>query len=239
MNVLKRYGVARIISKRGYCSRSEAERLVRAGSVTLEGRPVTDPETPATQDSHIAINGKAVNAEAFRYFILNKPRGIITTANDEKGRKTVMDLIQPLHLPHIAPVGRLDAASEGLLLLTNDTAFADSVLAPETHREKEYHVQTNKIPTAEDLERCIAGFTVPARVYGKPPEYMQMRSAEILRANDKTAWLKIILDEGKNREIRRMLEVLGYEVQRLIRVRIGNVALGDLKSGEIREIQKP
>lgn len=239
MNALKRYGVARIISKRGYCSRSEAERLVRAGSVTLEGRRVADPETPAAQDSHISVNGKEVTAQAFRYFILNKPRGIITSASDEKGRRTVIDLIQPLNLPHIAPVGRLDAASEGLLLLTNDTAFADSVLAPETHREKEYHVQTNKIPAEEDLRKCEAGFTVPARIYGKPPEYMQMRSAEILRANGKTAWLKIILDEGKNREIRRMLEALGYEVQRLIRVRIGNISLGDLKPGEIREIPKP
>ena len=131
------HGVARIISKRGYCSRSHAEKLVREGHVILRGKPVRDPESPAYENDEILVDGTPVTASEFVYFAMNKPRGIVTTASDEKGSKTVMDLFREQYnkiypgkpMPHIAPVGRLDAASEGLLLFTNDTQWADVILS--------------------------------------------------------------------------------------------------------------
>jgi 23S rRNA pseudouridine2605 synthase len=138
------HGVARVISKRGYCSRSQAEKLVREGHVILRGKPVRDPETPAYENDEILVDGTPVTASEFVYFAMNKPRGIVTTASDEKGRKTVMDLFREEYakmfpgkpMPHIAPVGRLDAASEGLLLFTNDTKWADALLKTKDDRRK-------------------------------------------------------------------------------------------------------
>ena len=135
----KAHGVARVISKRGFCSRSQAENLVREGRVSLRGKIVRDPDTPAYENDEIAIDGKNVKAAQKFYFAMNKPRGIVTTASDEKGRKTVMDLFHEQFtklfpgkpVPHISPVGRLDAASEGLLLFTNDTQWADALLNPQ------------------------------------------------------------------------------------------------------------
>ena len=127
-----------MISKRGFCSRSQAENLVREGRVSLRGKIVRDPETPAFESDEILVDGTPVTASEFVYFAMNKPRGIVTTASDEKGRKTVMDLFREQYskmfpgkpVPHISPVGRLDAASEGLLLFTNDTQWADALLNP-------------------------------------------------------------------------------------------------------------
>ena len=132
----KVHGVARVISKRGFCSRSQAENLVREGHVSLRGKIVRDPDTPARENDEICVDGKPVKASEFVYFMMNKPRGYVTTASDEKGRRTVMDLFREQYakmfpgkpVPHISPVGRLDAASEGLLLFTNDTQWADALL---------------------------------------------------------------------------------------------------------------
>jgi len=235
----KHYGVARVISKRGFSSRSAAEKAVREGRVMLNDRVVTDPETPAMLNAKIYVDGIPVLTNEFAYYAFNKPRGIVTTASDEKGRKTVMDFIAPLNLTHLSPVGRLDMASEGLLLFTNDTAFANRILSPEGHLEKEYHVQVEGIPEESEIQKMEEGIVVPPRVFGDKPEMMKAKSAEIFRRNEKTAWLRIVLQEGKNREIRRILENLGYEVRRLVRVRIGNLELGNLKPGELRKLENP
>lgn len=232
----KRFGVARILNKRGFCSRSAAEKLVREGRVTLDGRSVRDPEAPATESSQIAVDGNPVLQTEHVYFAMNKPRGIVTTASDEKGRKTVMDLLQGKLPQHVFPVGRLDKASEGLLLFTNDTAFADKILAPETHLEKEYHVQVSRLPSVEEMEKMQAGVLVPPRVFGENAEWMQMAQVRILRTGEKNAWLSVVLHEGKNREIRRILQTFEIEVLRLVRVRIGKWTLGSLKAGEIRKL---
>ena len=270
----KPHGVARVISKRGFCSRSQAENLVREGRVSLRGKIVRDPDTPAYENDKILVDGKAVTASNFVYFMMNKPRGYVTTASDEKGRATVMDLFREQFtkmfpgkpVPHISPVGRLDAASEGLLLFTNDTQWANSILEPQgktkdsgseagmtkksrvilsgasakskdlTHT-KVYRVQVNGHPTAEDLRKMEEGFNVPPRVFGEPEEFMHAVRAVFHRESDKTSWLEITLDEGKNREIRRMLAHLGYEVLRLVRIKFCNYELGDLKQGEIKEIR--
>lgn len=238
------HGVARVISKRGYCSRSQAEKLVREGHVILRGKPVRDPESPAYENDEILIDGAPVTASEFVYFAMNKPRGIVTTASDEKGRKTVMDLFREQYnkmysgkpMPHIAPVGRLDAASEGLLLFTNDTAWADRVLTDATHL-KIYRVQVKGKPTADELSQMEKGFSVPPRVFGESEEFMHAERAILHSEGDKNCWLEITLSEGKNREIRRMLAHLGYEVMRLMRIQFDKYSLGDLKPGEIRAIQ--
>lgn len=252
------HGVARIISKRGFCSRSQAEKLVREGSVTLNGRIVKDPDTPARETDKIVVNGVSVIANDKIYFMMNKPRGVVTTANDEKGRATVMDvfaeqfekLFPGKALPHIAPVGRLDAASEGLLLFSNDTEWANRIMEPTQNITAEnqssaqrihlkiYRVQTSGKPSAEDLQKMEDGFTVPPRVFGESEEFMHAVSAKIHSEGEKNCWLEITLDEGKNREIRRMLAHLGYEVKRLVRIQIDEFKLGDLKPGCIKQIER-
>lgn len=234
----KRYGVARILNKRGFCSRSAAEKLVRENRVRLNGNPVVDPETPARESDKIEVDGKLVEQNSFVYFAMNKPRGIVTTASDERGRKTVMDLLRGKIPLHVFPVGRLDKASEGLLLLTNDTRFADRILAPETHLEKEYRVLVNRLPSEDEMHSMRSGLLVPPRIFGEAPEWMQMANVKIFRRNEakNSGWIDVILREGKNREIRRMLKVFGIEVKRLVRIRIGDWTLGDLKAGEICEL---
>ena len=246
-NSNKPHGVARVISKRGFCSRSIAENLVREGRVSLRGKIVRDPETPAYENDEILVDGTPVTASEFVYFAMNKPRGIVTTASDEKGRKTVMDLFRQQYakmfpgrpVPHISPVGRLDAASEGLLLFTNDTQWADALLAPRdpSSHLKIYRVQVKGHPTADDLEQMEKGFNVPPRVFGEKEEFMHAERAAIASVGEKNCWLEITLSEGKNREIRRMLAHLGYEVMRLVRIQFDKYTLGDLKPGEIQEIK--
>lgn len=231
---VKHYGVARVLSKRGVCSRSEAERACREGRVKLRGKTVYDPETPATEKDEISLDGASAIQEEKIYIAFHKPRGVITTASDEKGRKTVLDFFRGFK--HIAPVGRLDAASEGLLLLTNDTDFANRILEPGNsgHLEKTYHVQISGIPSEAELLQMEQGMLVPARVFGESEEFMHAKSAKILRHGEKNCWLEIVLDEGKNREIRRMCKKLGFETLRLVRIKIGPYELGDLKPGEHR-----
>lgn len=249
----KAHGVARVISKRGFCSRSKAEALVRDGRVKLRGKCVTDPETPAYENDIISVDGVEVTANAHIYFMMNKPRGIVTTASDEKGRQTVMDIFAQQYrqmypgkeIPHIAPVGRLDAASEGLLLLTNDTKWANEILDPTPSEStaatkahfKIYRVQTKGKPTAEQLHKMEEGFNVAPRVFGESEEFMHAHSAKMHAEGEKNCWLEITLTEGKNREIRRMLEHLGYEVLRLVRIQIDAFLLNDLKPGCIKEIR--
>jgi 23S rRNA pseudouridine2605 synthase len=231
----KHFGVARILNKRGYCSRSKAESLVLDGRVSLEGKIVLDPETPAGMNSNIAVDGNAVLLNAPVYFVMNKPRGIVTSASDERGRKTVMDLLKGKISGHVFPVGRLDKASEGLLLFTNDTAFSDRILSPESHMEKEYHVRVSRMPSEEEFQRMQSGLLVPPRVFGNAPENMRMKSAKPL-PKETSHWIDVILGEGKNREIRRILECFEIETLRLVRVRIGPWKLENLRPGEIRQI---
>lgn len=226
----RRVGLARALSKLGFCSRSQATQFIRAGRVRLNGTTPRNPETPVRlgQD-RIEVDGNSLKAERSIYVLLNKPRGVVTTAADNRGRDTVYAYL-PEGLPWVAPVGRLDKASEGLLLLTNDSEWAARVTAPETHLEKVYHVHiaggvppgllgalTNGIPTQE------AGL-------------LRARGAQILRAGTKNTWLVIALEEGRNRQIRRMLEQAGIEVLRLVRVSIGPLALGDLAKGACRAL---
>jgi len=223
--------LARALSKLGYCSRSQAAELIRAGRVRLNGTVRHDPETPVRfEKDHITVDGNAIDPPQKTYLMMNKPRGLVTTASDERGRETIYSLLTKASLPWVAPVGRLDKASEGLLLLTNDSDWAARIAAPETHLEKTYHVQ---IDTLAD-ENLIASLTRGVR--GKDGDQLRARQARLLRSGEKNCWLEIVLDEGKNRQIRRMLAALGVDVLRLVRVAIGPLQLGDLAKGAFRAL---
>jgi len=225
----RRIGLARALSKLGYCSRSRACELVREGRVTLNGTRRRDAETPVDLTiDRIQVDGASVGRQHELYLMLNKPRGLVTTASDEKGRETIYSCLPP-DSPWVAPVGRLDKASEGLLLLTNHSEWAARVLAPETHLEKTYHVQVRAAVEPEIIRSLTKGVSTDAG-------FLRARSAFILRQGVRNTWLDIVLDEGKNRQIRRMLEALGIEVLRLVRFAIGPLVLGDLPKGGSREL---
>lgn len=227
---LKKVGLARALSKLGYCSRSRATELIVAGRVKWNGVVRRDPETPVhLGKDRIEIDSQPLAAASKIYLVLNKPRGIVTTASDEKDRDTVYSLL-PKDLPWLAPVGRLDKASEGLLLLTNDSEWAARITAPETHLEKTYHVQISAIADEKLVQSLRAG------IRARDGEFLGVKNARVLRSGERHSWLEIILDEGKNRHIRRMLEALNVEVLRLVRVAIGPLLLGDLPKGATRTL---
>src|SRR5260370_2517269 len=225
---LKQVGLARAISKLGYCSRSRAAELIRARRVKWKGAVRRDPETAVHRGKdRIEIDGQPVAHSSKIYIALNKPRGVVTTSADEKGRETVYSLLAK-NLPWVGQVGRVDKAREGLLLLTNDSEWAARITAPETHLDKMYHVQINSIADEALLETLQNGIRT------SDGEFLRVKSVRILRHGDRNSWLEIILDEGKNRHIRRMLEHLKLEVLRLVRVAIGPLVLGDLAKGATR-----
>lgn len=225
-----RHGLARVLSKLGVCSRSQAEKAVREGRVTIDGRVVLDPERSAdAARQRITLDGKPVAAARRVYIALNKPRGIMVSASDERGRDTVYDLLKDAGLPWLGPVGRLDKASEGLLLLTNDTVWAAGLTEPDYHIDKTYHVQIDTLPDDALLHRLHAGVLDEG-------ERLSAKRATVLRSGEKNAWLEIVLDEGRNRQIRRLLAAHGIRVLRLVRVAIGRLALGDLPKGQWRHL---
>ena len=224
-----RHGLARVLSKRGLCSRTEAARWIADGRVSVDGRIVRDPEAATLPDAAVAIDGLPAVAARRCYVMLHKPRGLVTTTRDEQGRDTVYRCLDGAGLPWLAPVGRLDKASEGLLLLGNDPAWAAAITDPARGPRKTYHVQVDRVPDAALLRALEAG----AEVEG---EHLRAGSARVLRAGAKNAWLEIVLDEGRNRQIRRLLAAFDVAVLRLVRVAIGGLALGDLPKGGWREL---
>jgi 23S rRNA pseudouridine2605 synthase len=226
----RQVGLARALSKLGYCSRSEAADLIRAGRVRLNGKVRRDPEARVRLErDRMEVDGQALATAARIYLMLNKPRGVVTTASDEKGRQTVYAFLDSA-LPWMAPVGRLDKASEGLLLLTNDSEWAAQVQAPASHLPKTYHVQIDRVADAALLESLSIG------VRTEEGEFLRVSSVRILRGGKRNTWLEIILDEGRNRHIRRMLAALGVDVLRLMRVAIGPLPLGELPKGSVRAL---
>ncbi|HEY1271489.1 MAG TPA: pseudouridine synthase [Terriglobales bacterium] len=224
-----RTGLARALSKQGYCSRSQAAQLIHAGRVSLNGRVRRDPETPVhSGQDRIEVDGVPILVSQKIYLMLNKPRGVVTTASDEKGRSTVYDFLD--RKSWVAPVGRLDKASEGLLLLTNDSQWAALITAPATHLDKTYHVRIDSPADEALLDRLLHG------VRTEDGDFLRVKRARILRGVERRAWLEIVLDEGKNRHIRRMIEHLGIEILRLVRVAIGPLVLGELKKGALRQL---
>ena len=233
MTAIPRHGLARVLSKQGLCSRTEAARWIAAGRVAVDGRVVRDPEFPIQQGrQRIAVDGRDIGQAERLYLMLNKPRGLVTSARDERGRDTVYRCLdgaqwQGAPLPWLAPVGRLDQASEGLLLFCNDPEWAARITDPEHGPDKTYHVQIDTIPDADALAALVAGVVED----GEP---LRAKSARLLRSGEKNAWLEIVLDEGRNRQIRRLLAAFDIGVLRLLRVAIGELALGELGKGQWR-----
>lgn len=225
-----RHGIARTLSKLGVASRTAAANWVIDGRVAVNGRVVHDPEHPVEQGrDRISVDGQPVAGIERLHIALNKPRGLVTTAADEKGRDTVYRCFDGASLPWLAPVGRLDKASEGLLLLSNDPEWAARITNPATGPGKTYHVQVSTQPDAALLGRLVAGIEADG-------ERLAATSATLLRAGGKNAWLAIELHEGRNRHIRRLLEAHHIAVLRLVRVAIGSLELGALAKGQWRRL---
>jgi len=222
--------LARALSKLGYCSRQQAVELIRQGKVRLNGSTPKNPEAPVRLGTdRIQVQGQPLKPAEKIYLMLNKPRGIVTSVSDEKGRDTVYSLL-PSGLPWLAPVGRLDKASEGLLLFSNDSEWNARVTDPATHLDKTYHVQIAAVADSSLVENLERG------VETERSELLRCKRASLLRSGEKNSWLELTLDEGKNRHIRRILDALGIEVLRLIRVSVGPLQLEDLPKGANRPL---
>lgn len=214
----------RALSKLGFASRSQAHRLIEAGRVRVNGSVARDPALRVdVRRARIEVDGQAVRAERRVYVALHKPRGLVTTTQDERGRDTVYECLANADLPRVVPVGRLDRDSEGLLLFTNDTRWAQRVLDPASHVDKVYEVHIAGDADAGLLAALRAGVTSRG-------ELLRVKAVRRVRAGV----LEVTLGEGRNRHIRRMLEGLGREVELLRRVAIGDVQLGRLGPGAHR-----
>lgn len=222
--------LARALSKLGHCSRAQARPLIESGRVSVNGEAVRDPERRVdVRRAHITVDGQAVRAAASVYLMLNKPRGWVTTTSDEHGRSTVFELL-PDDVPRLVAVGRLDMESEGLLLFSNDTRWADRITEPRSHLDKVYHVEVSRMPTPEEVERMLDG------VDAGRGETLSFRGVQPLTLHRKGSWLEVVIDEGKNRQIRRVLEAVGIDVVTLRRVKVGGLELGDLRPGMYRAL---
>lgn len=226
-----RHGLARVISKLGIGSRTQAAAWITSGRVRVNGRLVTDPEFPVRQGvDRIEIDQQPAQRSERIVLMLNKPRGLVTTRADEQGRDTVYSCLAGADFGWLAPVGRLDKASEGLLLFSNDPEWSARVTAPDAGPEKLYHVQVDQVPDQALLDALVAGVALDG-------EKLAARSASLLRQGQRNAWLEIVLDEGRNRQIRRLLQAFDVGVLRLLRIGIGPLRLESLAKGAWRQLQ--
>jgi len=220
------------IAAAGVASRRKADELTKNGNVKINGQTVTAPGTDVQEGDRVEVNGLAVRPETrFLYLLLNKPKGYITTAGDEKGRPTVLELITDIE-QRLFPVGRLDANTTGMLLLTNDGDFAQRISHPSNETSKTYRARVTGVLSKEKLAQLrrgvdIGGFTTsPAEI-------------TLLKQTGSSAVVDITIHEGKNLQVRRMFDAVGSKVLELERTAIGTVRLGNLKSGHYRKLKKP
>ncbi|HEX2510811.1 MAG TPA: pseudouridine synthase [Microvirga sp.] len=222
--------IAKVIARAGVASRRDAEAMIAEGRVTLNGTVLASPAVNVTKDDLIEIDGEKLPArERTRLWIFHKPRGLVTTARDPEGRPTVFESL-PEDMPRVVAVGRLDINTEGLLLLTNDGGLARVVAHPETGWLRRYKVRAHGEVTQADLDRLSDGVTIDEMEYG-PVE------ARLDRVQGDNVWITMGLREGKNREVKRILEHLGLRVNRLIRLSFGPFQLGDLEPGLVEEVK--
>ena len=222
--------VAKVIARSGICSRRDAERMIEAGRVRLNGSVLATPAMTVVPGDRLEVDGALVpTRERTRLWLFHKPKGLVTTNRDPEGRKTIFSALPP-ELPRVLTVGRLDINTEGLLLLTNDGGLARVLELPSTGWLRRYRVRAHGRVDQPTLDRLAEGVTIDGMIYGAV-------EATIDRLQGANVWLLIGLREGKNREVRRVLEHLGLSVNRLIRVSYGPFQLGDLEPGEVREVR--
>ncbi len=220
----------KIISARGITSRRKAEEMIERGRVTVNGERAFLGDKADPELDEIAVDGKIITEKSdLVYIMLNKPRGYVTTVKDERGRKTVMELVKDAGT-RVYPVGRLDMASEGLLIFTNDGDFANRLMHPSHQVEKEYVVRVDG-----DVDAGLTVLLSPMELDGKP---VKKPKVEVLEDRGGSGTLSIVIHEGRNRQVRRMCEQAGLKVKRLIRVREGELSLGRLRRGEWRTLDK-
>jgi 23S rRNA pseudouridine2605 synthase len=223
--------IAKLLARVGIASRREIERMITDGRVTLNGEKVETPATLLKSLHGVAVDGKAVGQpEPTKLYLFHKPEGCLTAERDFSGRKTIYDVL-PKDLPRLMPIGRLDLNTEGLLLLTNDGAFKRQMELPSTGVERTYRARCFGDISQAELEDLIHGIEIEGVRYGKI-------DANLERRTGRNQWVELTLTEGKNREVRRVLEHLGLEVNRLIRTRYGPFVLGDLAPGAVGEVRR-
>ena len=222
--------IAKHIARAGVCSRREAEARIADGRVTVNGETILSPALNVSASDSITVDGKPLPPrELARLWRYNKPRGLIVSDRDEKGRQTIFDTL-PDSLPRVLSVGRLDLDSEGLLLLTNDGGLARHLELPSTGWSRKYRVRVQGQVDAAALEPLAEGITIDGIRYGRV-------TARLDRQMASNAWLTVSIREGRNREVRRIMEHLGHQVSRLIRVSYGPFQLGELPSGSVDAVK--
>jgi len=222
--------IAKVIARAGLCSRREAEKLIGEGRVAVNGAVLATPAITVTSADAITVDGTPLAArERTRLWLFNKPKGLVTSNRDPQGRATVFSAL-PADLPRVVTIGRLDINTEGLLLLTNDGGLARILELPATGWLRRYRVRVHGRIEQTDLDRLARGVSVDGMVYGAV-------EASLDRRQGANCWLTIGLREGKNREVRKILEHLGLTVTRLIRISYGPFQLGDMAAGAVEEVK--
>ena len=222
----------KVLAQAGVASRREAEKMILSGKVKVDGKVIKELGTKADPEKNdIEVDGRSISkAERKAYYLLNKPKGYVTTMRDPQGRRTVNDLLKDID-ERVYPVGRLDYDTTGVLIITNDGELANALAHPKKEIEKCYHALVRGIPSNEALKRLREGVhledgkTAPARV-------------KVLEIKGNTSWLEIIIHEGKNRQVKRMCEAVKHKVLKLKRTRFGPLELGDLRSGDLKELTR-
>lgn len=224
--------INKYIAHAGLCSRRKAEALIQQGLVTINGKVVTELSTTVKSGDRVEVEGTPIYNEEKVYYLLNKPRGVISSVSDEKGRKTVIDLLPDIK-ERIYPVGRLDWDTSGLLILTNDGDFTDKMIHPRNEIDKVYLARVKGLATKENLRPLVKGIMIDGKKT-KPARYTILKTD---REKDRSV-VELVIHEGRNHQVKKMFEAIGLPVDKLSRTRFGTLDLSGLRPGEARRLNK-